>query len=199
MIQEQTTEPSPHLDEPIEFPDRWKLTERQKKIIPFLAGGLKSKHIAKILGTNDEAIYKDLRRIYDQTKSTNRCEIAVWFAGNFPKNTMEILREHNPEIYDFIVNEKSAPILLTQLEMDVLRSNAAGSECSDIEEDLKIPERDIRYSIQLIRNNILGKPNRTAMAVMYRLAPDRFVVQERPRGRWPKTQVSCGVLATVQL
>jgi DNA-binding NarL/FixJ family response regulator len=52
---------------------------REYRVIALVAGGLKNKEVADVIGTSEHVIKNYLRVIYDKLGLWNRVELALWY------------------------------------------------------------------------------------------------------------------------
>jgi two-component system response regulator DevR len=54
-------------------------SEREHRVIEFVADGLKNKEVAEAIGTTEHVVKNYLRVIYDKLGLWNRVELALWY------------------------------------------------------------------------------------------------------------------------
>jgi|GEM_PF-2520895 DNA-binding CsgD family transcriptional regulator len=179
MIEERIFEPLYALDDLYPFPVWWELTKWEKETARLIGTGLDSQGIGDILKLSRVSINNRLSKIYDKSGST-KIELAVWCAHKSRVNTIRVIKEYNPMMYDFITDEERTPIVLSQLEMDMMESNAAGMEYRDIGNALGATRTMVSTTMLRIREKIDFRPDQTAQAILFILAKDIFTVEDEP-------------------
>jgi DNA-binding NarL/FixJ family response regulator len=54
-------------------------SEREQRVIPLVAQGLKNREVASEIGTTEHVVKNYLRVIYDKLGLWNRVELALWY------------------------------------------------------------------------------------------------------------------------
>lgn len=64
----------------LKFADRRpRFRERQKRIVEFVASGMKNAQIAEAIGTTEQTVKNSLHVIYDELGLWSRVEVALWY------------------------------------------------------------------------------------------------------------------------
>lgn len=59
-----------------------RLSPRELRIVQLLTDGMTNPDIATMIGTTEQAVKNNLRRIYDRTGMDNRVELALWYVAH---------------------------------------------------------------------------------------------------------------------